>query len=76
MCGIVNSFYTIGNIIYIVLWIKIILTHYFAVSTRIVVAPKDQAGLLHETVALQCNASGNPLPSISWYKNDKEVTTT
>ena len=35
--------------------------------------PSNMTVELHDNVALSCTATGNPTPSIRWYKDDKQI---
>ena len=42
-------------------------------SPSITAAPSNMTVELHDRVTLSCTASGNPTPSIRWYKDGKAV---
>ena len=37
---------------------------------EIIQPPRNTSGNLYSTVNLTCRATGNPIPTILWYKND------
>ena len=41
---------------------------------KIIQPPRNTSGNLYSTVSLTCRTTGNPIPTILWYKNDMLIS--
>ena len=58
--------YTVLHYLYIVVVIYVL--------PEITQPPRNTSGNLYSTVNLTCRATGNPIPTILWYKDDVLIT--
>ena len=61
-----DTMYTVLHYLYIVVLIYIL--------PEITKPPRNTSGNLYSTVNLTCRATGNPIPTILWYKDDVLIT--
>ena len=65
----------VGHVIYYVVISNFLFTFSFLVPPSFTITPSNQTVTEKDQITFTCNATGNPVPNITWTKDGKTVAT-